>query len=327
MKQHVSATGTTHLRQQGEKKVIAKVARTPVESAKLEYQHEWLKARERLPHLPKVVAFHTSDSGVTLELAYFPNSVPFFELIHEPRGLERAEPLLERVLDFLDARIHLNPTDCASRGDLDRYVQEKVLGKLKQCEAILPGFKELSASETLVVNGRTNENARVIIDRICADEALMQRLARIERCALHGDPTVDNIVVARDASDFLVLDPNGENHLSDRLIDYAKLSQSLNSGYEFLCRLTEVSVSPAQGRGVKVDFDAAVSNEYRALSQALDRSLSRRLSPDRVPLVRFYEAVHFARMLPYKAQSNPETFGAFYATMVTLFNEFYRQAR
>lgn len=322
MSQNLSATGMTQIAFHGQTKVIRKMAATPVEVARLEYQYVWLKERENLPHLPKVAGFYATRDRAALELEYFPDSISFYDFIHQQNDLARPRAVLESILKFLDTRIHVRPSWHRSRIELEQYFTEKVLSKLKECERILPSFSKLASAERLRINGQNYENAQGILGKIQNDASLMEKLSNVEQVALHGDPTVDNIVVARNGSDFLVLDPNGENYLSDRLVDYAKLTQSLGSGYEFLCRMTEIAVTKGS-----VEFDPALSAQYRTLADALRHSLSRRLDEERRPLLKFHEAVHFARMLPYKARSRPEIFGAFYGTMVALFNEFYRETR
>ena len=102
-------------------------------------------------------------------------------------------------------------------------------------------------------------------------------------------------------------------------MDIAKLYQSLHSGYEFLCTLTKCSVERNQ-----ILFDENISSKFTELFNHLDSKLARELPPERHRAILFHEAVHYCRMLTYRARINPDTLPAFYAIATRLFNEFYR---
>lgn len=311
-----SSKATTALMQDASGQWVRKLAVGP-ESDKLEYQYAWLSERMNLAHLPRVRGFRRSREEAVLDLEFYAEHIPFFDYIHSS-PVSASARILESILSFVGRRIHGRSQTESSAGELERYLEEKVLGKVAACRKQAPGVDSLMTHRTLRINGRRHENFPYILEKILGDREVVSALAQGRRSPLHGDLTVDNLIV--DGADYIILDPNGENHLSDPLVDYAKLYQSLHTGYEFLCGIPEFK--PDNDR---IELPDPRSPEYRALFTVLASTARKHLGRRRARLLKFHEAVHYARMLPYKAHKNPGTTGVFFATMVRLFNEFYEE--
>lgn len=285
---------------------------------KIRHQYEWLKAREGVGIFPKTLGLVEDDRSIHYDMEYYPSYSSFYSFIHNNEPA-RAKEVLTRIVDAVSQHVHVSPEAVESRADLDRYLKEKVLDKVNDCLIYDPSLNALLRAERLVVNGVEQDNFPAAMAAITRDAALMGALSRYRRAEIHGDLTVDNVLV--DGDRFLLLDPNNENLLSDPLVDFAKLYQSLHSGYESLIRIERAEVD-----GVRVSFDEETSSRYRELYDHLRGVLEARVGPERLRLVKFHEAVHFARMLPYRLRINRASFPAFYAVMVRLFNEFRAEA-
>ena len=127
--------------------------------------------------------------------------------------------------------------------------------------------------------------------------------------------TLENILIK--GRDFFLIDPNNENYISDKIIDYAKLYQSLNSGYEFLLQQKEVQINDNH-----ISFIDNKSYQYEELYHKLDDYLKGTLSSDDYKNISFHEGVHFTRLLPYRAIDNIDTAPIFYAVATICFNKF-----
>lgn len=280
---------------------------------KMSDQYLWLKDRETLQFLPRVSGYTEADGIASFDIDWYPDHQEFFRYIHE-NSVEASASILDALLDQVSTKVHGTASRKTDPALLAGYIEEKIFGKVREYFLLMPGHK-VDADE-LEINGRHYAGLDSILARISGDAALMKSLSEIEVCDIHGDLTVDNVIV--NESGFKILDPNNENAISDPIVDYAKLYQSLHSGYEHLVGLTRVDVQPGS-----ISFEERITTKYHELFEHLNESLKGRLSPERLRNIKFHEAVHFARMLPYRARINPETAPAFYAVMVRLFNEFH----
>jgi hypothetical protein len=270
-----------------------------------------------LAHIPKVLDIKRDSQFYALDIELCDGYIPYFEYIHS-RELEKSKRLLQQVVYFMHKSIYqeLRPVTCPNQ--LDKYIQTKIYGKVQECLAIFPHLSFLVTQPTLVVNGVVYDNFEIILNKIMSDQSIMTDLATYRETSLHGDLTVDNLL-ARD-DDFMLIDPNDENHIADPIVDYAKLYQSFHSGYEFLCIIKETTVVDNT-----VQFEESISSKYTALFAHLQTLLGEILLQRDYKLIMFHEAVHYFRMLPYRARINADTFPAFYAVAVRLLNEFYLQ--
>lgn len=206
-----------------------------------------------------------------------------------------------------------------ARKNLNDYIANKVIGKVNDAAAMSPDLSTLMAHPTLTVNGMKYDNILQVVEKIKNHKAAMNDLISYRESPIHGDLTIDNLIVSSEA-DYLVIDPNNENQVSSRIVDFAKMYQSLHSGYEFLIQLEKCEVKENQ-----INFEDAMSHKYAEIFQAFDQNLRRELSEAEYRSILFHEAVHYCRMLTYRININPATVAVFYGTAVRLFNEFLAQ--
>jgi tRNA A-37 threonylcarbamoyl transferase component Bud32 len=178
---------------------------------------------------------------------------------------------------------------------------------------------KLLAHEKIKVNGADHHNLLQVIDRIKHNKKAINELAAYQQNNIHGDLTIDNLIVS-DKGDFLLLDPNNENDVSSKAVDLGKLYQSLHSGYEFLIQLDQCTVKQHHIR-----FEDSKSHKYAEIFRMLDKKLKKDLDPKDYYSIIFHEAVHYCRMLTYRVNINEATVPVFYGTAVKLFNEFLEQ--
>ena len=130
----------------------------------------------------------------------------------------------------------------------------------------------------------------------------------------HGDTTIDNLLV-KDPDEFKIVDPN-YNYLNSPLIDFAKMKQSLNNGYEFLMQNKELTLTEN-----KLNFNFSKSERYEMLNKHLDSILNEHFDNIESSIL-IHEAIHYARLLIYKDNIDSSKTIIYLSTMLKILNEY-----
>ncbi|MEI7674227.1 MAG: flippase-like domain-containing protein [bacterium] len=285
---------------------------------KLAAQAQWLIDRDRLPHLPKVTDQERTGQYYSFDLAYKEDFSPFFEYIHS-NSVAKSSMVIENILDFMDKCIYGVAVESKNVENVQEYIQKKVLAKVSDTANVSSEISQLIVFKNLKINSNNYDNMLEIIEKIRKNKKAMNDLSCYEESPIHGDLTIDNIIVSP-GGDFMIIDPNDENQVSTPAVDFGKLYQSLHSGYEFLIQLNSCTVS-----GNEITFEESKSQKYEELFKRLDTVLKKKLSPKDYRVILFHEAVHYCRMLTYRANIDQNTVAVYYSTAVKLFNEFQEQ--
>lgn len=288
---------------------------------KLRAQYVWLKEYKKLKRIPKLLGEHRKHPDYyAIDIEYRENYIPFFDVIHSS-SVATSKAVLMDVCQYVARHIHQPQKKRKNMASLVRsYITQKAVGKITDSASANVDIAHLLGYETIVVNGREIVNFQQIIERILAHPKAMADLQEITESPLQGDLTVDNLIVDPATHEYLILDPNNENSISDPVVDYAKLTQSLHSGYEFLRTLDFCSITDNT-----VTFEERRSVQYDQLFKALSKHLQEELTPGRYRALLFHEAIHYCRMLTYRTTINPDTAAVFYCIAVRLFNNFMEQ--
>lgn len=310
----------TLLAWQDDKLIVKKITLKQYEE-KLRAQYLWLSHYKSLSSITKVIGEERSNPEYySIDIEYRDNYIPFFDTIHSSSKKASAEILIN-VCKYVSRHLHTpqKPVKNAKRL-LDTYISSKVIGKITDAANSNVDITHLLAYDTITVNGRELVNFHGILEQITKNKQAMADLQEIVDCQIQGDLTVDNLIVDPATSKFLILDPNNENAISDPIVDYSKMTQSLRSGYEFLYYLDACQVKDSS-----VTFEERRSVQYSYLNKVLLDHLKNELTPGRYRALLFHEAVHYCRMLTYRTSINPRTAAAFYSIAVRLFNDFMQQ--
>lgn len=167
--------------------------------------------------------------------------------------------------------------------------------------------------------GRIYRNFDSILNVVKSNPKIMATLCDFSASPIHGDLTIDNLLVNARTHKFVIIDPNDENIISDPIVDFAKIMQSLRSGYEFLVSQKEVYID-----GNSIRFEEIRSAQYQQLFEIFDKQCNSMLG-SRYRALLFHEAVHFFRMLTYRASIDEKTAPMFYALGIRLLNDFVEQ--
>ncbi len=287
-------------------------------SDKLESQAQWLISRQDLPNLPKVVHQEKNDHYYYYDLAYHEEFSPFFDYIHSHSAHDGFR-VLNKVISFTEKSIYKEKPASNGLRNLEKYIDEKVISKVNDSGSLSNQVNDLLEYKNIIVNGQKYLNVLQAVEKIKNNKVMMEELSSYSETPIHGDLTVDNLIVS-EAGDFLLLDPNNENQVSSKVVDFGKLYQSLHSGYEFLIQLQTCEI-----KDNRINFEDSKSHKYAEIFRLLDASLKKQLAPEDYRSLLFHEAVHYCRMLTYRVDINEETVPIFYAITVKLFNEFLAQ--
>ncbi len=281
--------------------------------SKLKFQYEWLLRHQGLSCIPFVENPMFRWNYFSYDLKFYHDYRSFFEVIKEGDAF-RCQEILEKVFKLLPL-IHKDEKAVISRELLVRYIDDKFFKKIEYCENLYPILKQFNRHDKVIVNGKEIFNYPLLRQKLLEPQVI-EHLAHFNETEIHGDLTVENILIGP-KNEVMLLDPNNENYVSSALVDYAKFLQSLHSRYEFLCLIEEVEV-----KNHCINFHLEANLVYDHLLKFFLSQMRQRFFPQEREQLIFHEAMHLARLLPYRLRMNEHSFMAFYGMMLLRFNEF-----
>jgi hypothetical protein len=284
--------------------IIRKFATGTAAVHKLRVQSDWLR-RHAGPGLPlvEVIADRGGADAYRYDMPLVPQATDFYDAIHSSTARQN-DGRLRRLLGCIDGLHGATAGDVAPAELVDRYLDEKVTRNA----ALIAAF----ARGALAGPGYSINGIAYDLDewRCLADPAWLQaQLRHRQMASVHGDLTIENVIVAPGHPHGLYLiDPNPENIFDSPLIDWAKLMQSLHLGYEAMNRAVSCSV-----RDGEIRLASARSEAYAALHATLESEVKARFCEDRLREVYFHELVNYLRLTTYKIRQSSHRGLAFFA--------------
>ncbi len=272
-------------------------------AAKLKIQAEWLR-RHAGPSLPlaDVIGDRGNGSVYSYDMPLVTPANDFYDVIHSsPTGRNR-----ERLLQVLDCIDALHARTVAPEADprlVASYLEEKVS---RNAATIVDFARHTIGGDSYSINDLHYDLGEW---RSFADPEWLQAQLRDRRIAtIHGDLTIENVIIAPDHPRGLyIIDPNPENVFDSPLIDWAKMMQSLHLGYETLNRGISCSLS-----GGAIQLPTARSQAYAELHETFEAEIRARFGEDGLREIYFHELVNYLRLTTYKIrQSQNRGFGFF----------------
>ena len=242
-----------------------------------------------------------STNHVKYDMGYIQNSRPFPELALKANALSN-EKLKKICLESFDTLFDLasKSTPSAKQGDVEWYLNEKMLKNIKTALRRAGGnFKQ----KIKLPNGV------FALDLMFDVGWARSQLVSPSRSEVHGDATLENLIVAPDLKSFYWIDPNPSNYYSNMLQDFGKVLQSLHYGYDFHHMIDFES-----------DFDvnsvvALRPKLYADLEVLLCEKLIEFGGRQAVCEAYFHEIVHYCRLVNYKFNTSTAT-GLFYLRVI-----------
>jgi len=280
---------------------------------KLRQQQDWL-TRHRVDDFPLVEVL----GGQARTSAYYydmPLVVPandFFDFIHS-NPPETSQVILGQVLERMSSLHQRHLQAETPRATIDKYLREKAIGNAQK---VLEFARNLLPGGAYEVNGRP---CHLDSWKPLLDPAWLSQQIRLEASTIvHGDLTIENIIVApRVQEGWYIIDPNPDNVFNSPLIDWGKMLQSLNLGYEALNRNFSCTLD---GSSIRMAFTR--SQAYTQLHEYLEGQLLQRFGERGLREAYFHQLVHYLRLVPYKIRQNPQKGLAFFACTSVLLHEY-----
>lgn len=293
---------------------------------RLRVQYKWLKKHAKKKQIVDVLAEHKNSDYYAIDLSYDPEHISLFEYIHT-RSLKQSKNAIENVWKYVTKNIYTLQKESINEKERDAYIEERLMKKIKSAVAVNDDLEQVVHEKKVRINGETYDNFFVIIDKIKSHEQAWRDLATYRKStAIHGDLTVDNILMDIQADKPIIIDPSDDNQIRGPIIDFARHSQSLIAGYEFLNSDDEPVKAKREGRVYEINYHDRRSAKYMQLNDYLQNTLaSKYLTETERKTVLFHAGLLFGRMLAHRVVINPHNTLKYYAVSVVLLNQFYRQ--
>jgi len=299
---------------------------------KLKMQYDWLVRHRHLPRIVQPLAEERGEDYYAISLDYLPTSVPLFDYVHT-RSLGESKARLREVWEFMAEHVYPTVRDQKpGRGAevLDSYVRDRLLGRLDVVTQVHEALATARSAPTLTVNGTEYRNFDAVMSEIRANATAWADLAAFRVCdTIHGDLTVDNILVDSATDQVIVIDPSDDNQVRGPVLDFARHLQSLGFGYEFLnMDDAPVHVQVLPGGGHAVEYTDVRSAQYAELERYVREEIAPTiLSAAEQRSLLFHAGLFYGRMLSHRVVIDPENALKYYGTCVVALNRFIAQYR
>lgn len=292
---------------------------------RLKAQYDWLREHKDMRYLVKVIDEQDTPDYYAIDLAYDPKNIPLFEFIHH-NSLKQSEAILDRTWDALYNHLHKNAKTVAYKPkDRDAYIDKHILGCMEKAASVNEQLRRATEPDTITINGEVYDNFHQILDKIRHHKQAWRDIATYQQsAAVHGDPSVDNILVSTKDNQPFIIDPAPDgNIMNGPVFDMGKWMQSFYCGYEFLFRDEDLVELSEDG---SVNYREYRSEKYMHICRYVQNNLAPKyLSEAEQKAIVFHGATLLIRRLKHQVSYNSDNTLKFYAVGVKTLNEFLRQ--
>jgi hypothetical protein len=294
---------------------IRKVAATDA-GRKLGVQVEWLRQHASALPLPDVLGEAWHGERFHYDMPFTLAARDFYDVIHTS-PIESSKRILGDIVDVVDAFHSRGALGSATEEVVDAYLNRKVRENARDVLTFAKGLID----EDFTINGE----AYRLADWACLLDVhwLREQVRSRDVSIIHGDLTVENIIVSPShPMGWYLIDPNPSNTFDTPLIDWAKLRQSLNLGYEGLNR---GGMPTLHGSAIRLPLTR--SSAYADLDLHLRTLLSARCGVGQLREIAFHELVNYLRLIPYRIRQAPQRAIAFFACASILLRRYRSEGR
>lgn len=295
-------------------------------TSRLKVQYDWLKRFEKSKMIVDVIAEHKADEYYAIDLAYDPSNIPLFEYIHS-RSIEQSKKAIDNVWDYIFKNIYTLKKESIHEVKRDEYFQDRLVNKINKALSQDEKLREVVKFDRILINGEQYDNFYSIIQKIKSNNKSWSDIATYrESDATHGDLTIDNILINTTTEEPFIIDPSDDNQIKGPVIDFARHTQSLAMGYEFLNSDDEsVGFDVVDGLA-SINYKDHRSASYMQLCEYFIDVVARKyLTDSENKTLLFHAGLLYGRMLAHRVFINPDNTLKYYAVCIVLLNRFYRQ--
>jgi len=297
----------------GGKLSIRKLA-TADAGRRLSVQVSWLRENASSLPLAQVLSEEWHGERFHYDMPYVLSARDFYDVIHTS-PIESSKQMLQAIVEemamFHQRHRRADATDLV----VDEYLERKVRANAADVLIFARGLVQ----QEYTINGDIYrfDEWDCLSDLGWLREQVQSRTVS----AIHGDLTIENIIASpRHEKRWYLIDPNPINIFDSPLIDWAKLMQSLNLGYETMNR-----GSAPVFNGSDLRLVLARSNAYAQLHDHLCTLLCAQMGQEVMREIAFHELVNYLRLLPYRLRHSPGQGLTFFACTSLLLRR-YREA-
>lgn len=282
---------------------------------KLLAQKEWLAEHEKTLPLAKISNEQYEEGHFFYDMPYNRTSIDFYEFIHTV-DIDHSWGYLQQVLSSIGLFHKKNLKGDVAKEIVCKYLNDKLINNFIDIKELAC---DLFRYQSVTINGQKIDLIAIEEWLTCSD--FYERFQHRQTSIIHGDLTIENIIIDQSTEPgWFIIDPNVGNLFDSPLLDYAKLMQSLNLGYESLNRSIDCQYHEDI---LSVSFYR--SSQYSALSEKYEDWLKTTFSPKFLSEVKLHEIIHYMRLIPYKFRKDKRIGIAFTACMLLLVDEFMRE--
>jgi hypothetical protein len=284
---------------------------------KLKAQHDWLaKYRSEAFPLVDIIRDRKKNGSYHYDMPFVVPSNDFYDFIHT-NPVERSQQVVFQITECVNTFHHNHALEPATEPLIQKYLQEKSVANVN---FIMDFAKTIFSEQIYTIN---NVEFDLKQWECLRDIDFMSKQIRNRSTTIvHGDLTIENIIVApQRASGWYIIDPNPENVFNSSLIDWAKLMQSVNLGYEGLNRNFACIVN---NNSIQLAFTK--SQAYSDLHHLVESLVVKKYGADGLREVYFHELIHYLRLTPYKIRHDAKKGVCFFACTSILLRNYLNQA-
>lgn len=315
----------TVLALKGDRLFVKKIVPKEFES-RLKVQYKWLENFANKKMIVNVRAEESSDDYYAIDLDYNPQYISLFEYVHA-HSLTQSKQAITKVLDYMFNNIYTLKKEAFDGKSRNLYIEDRLFKKLDVAMAADENLKAIAEDEYLIINGEKLLNLKTVLDKIKSTPSAWRDLGVYRKSeAIHGDLTIDNILINPEKHQPLLIDPSDDNQIRGPIIDFARLTQSLIAGYEFLNASDEPIMATVEDGMPSINYQDQRSARYMELYDYLSNELlDKYLTPTEKKTVIFHAGLLYGRMLAHRVVINPRNTLKYYAVSIILLNKFIQQ--
>lgn len=220
--------------------------------------------------------------------------------------------MMKNILDHIKINIQ-SDTHKIKKNYLINFYDTKILDNFKIIEEQFP---DIFKSGNLVIN-RKKISLKSLLN-FKNKEFFLKQVDNIGTQKFHGDFTLENIIISK--NNWFLIDPNPNQIFKSRYIDFSKIFQSLNSGYE---ELSSIQKFKFNNNLVSYKFNKSI--KYCLLFNYVKRYILKEFDNDFLRQVYLHEIFHFIRLLRYKIIYDKDRSIIYLAQLILLANAFHKK--
>ncbi|NTU72764.1 flippase-like domain-containing protein [Candidatus Roizmanbacteria bacterium] len=293
---------------------------------RLRVQYEWLMKYRNMKSIVGVLGEQISNDYYAINLEYDSSNVPFFELVHS-MSLKSSKEIIQKIWTYVFSNIYQLKAERFHGSVRDRYVEDRLMKKIKKAIEEDENLAKAIKPERIVINGVVYDNFYTIMNKIMNHKNAWKDIGTFrESSAIHGDLTIDNILINPANLELLIIDPSDDNQIRGPVLDLGRMTQSLAAGYEFLnSDESRVDLRLMEGN-CYIDYTDHRSARYMQLFNYMDNKLlDKFFTKSERSSALFHAGLFYLRMLAHRVHINPTNTLKYYAVGVSLLNKFYQQ--